>query len=345
MKNVKNKLFSAVAMLIVAAVALTGATFAWISTITNPEVKSIDLFLKGTDAMLLSCYAAPSQESHWSASISKTDIEGQQATAFPDELLDVSSNILGGTGDAEFFKANLSTAGAVIDYYKVTTQYTVPAPAAKTEGHYVKFNLWVKSSKDGFVYLDQASVVTALTMLLSDGGTVPLTEPQLSIVATPRIAFVPLNYDADGVGGSAKSTGAAYGSKVIWEPNSMKHLPEAWGGPLGDPTAKIPTLGVEGANDATLSEPALTDTQVTYDVVSGGTNQSVATIAGTIGNALPLFNLSKGEANKQQFAIYIWVEGQDDDTRNAIAKSAFLSYLKFGQDEGGFIGAAYTPFA
>ena len=47
---------------------------------------------------------------------------------------------------------------------------------------------------------------------------------------------------------------------------------------------------------------------------------------------IALFNVVKDTPTN--FNVYIWVEGADADTLNAVAKSDFRTYLRFGQEQG-----------
>lgn len=321
-KTLKTQLLAALSMLLVAAVALTGATYAWFTTVTSATVGNIDLYVKAADALLLSAYTAPDMftASQWSAAISKAEIVAQQDAAasginiFPEELINTST-LLNGTSHA-FFNSVHSAAGALTAY------------EAATGVEYSRFTLWVKSTRDGLVYINNDSLVKALQAI---GGAELTTEPGKYISSTVRVGFVPINYDADGMLSGAAGTGEDWAHAVIWEPNSSVHLPSTYGGT--SPAGKQAALAVKGL---TLAD---TQAQVAYDWGAGNTGSArVTNGAASTTNTIALFNLCKD--TKQQFAVYIWVEGTDLDTENAVAKNAFSTFLKFGQDYNAYVGAS-----
>ncbi|OJU18332.1 MAG: hypothetical protein BGN88_10630 [Clostridiales bacterium 43-6] len=106
---------------------------------------------------------------------------------------------------------------------------------------------------------------------------------------------------------------------MIWEPNSTGHLTSVYGGPDG--SSKIDTI--EAAKGLLLTD---VDDQTTYDFQTGDTN-----ISGD-DTKISLFNVRMDAP--QKFNVYIWVEGSDPDTQNAVAKSDFATLLTFGQATG-----------
>jgi len=306
-KTLKSQLLVAVVMLVIATVALTSASYAWFTAIANPQVSTIDLYVKAADTIMLSAYDNSTTpdinlSADWKASVSQTDITnpgwvagdkwGAQATAFPTELLNVSS--LANATSSDFYTSNYSALGAITGY-SLTSQV----------GHYSKFSLWAKSTRDGYVFLDTTSAVTGLTA----------TEPGNSIKKTVRIAFVPVSSGTENWAGA-----------VIWEPNSKAHLAAIYGG--NGAVVKSATDAIKGTG---LTD---TDAQLTYDFNAGDTNVLAddsysAVKTSSVAGKIALFNITKDTATN--FNVYIWVEGADVDTLNAVAKNSFESFLKFGE--------------
>lgn len=319
-KTLKTQLVAALSMLLVAAVALTGATYAWFTSVTNATVGNIDLYVKASDALLLSPYLAPTlyDTTMWSAAVLQADIVGQQtASVFPAELRNTSSQF--SQTSNKFYNDVRSASGALTGYTE----------AAGTE--YSRFTLWVKSTNDGYVYINNDSIVKAITAVGS--GTELLTEPGKYIANTVRVGFVPINYCATSKSG-AKSVGEDWAHAILWQPNSETHLPATtYGGT--SPAGFQEAMSV--IDDTAVSDVAA---QHSYNFVAGKTTSGTILPADAYTSAIneiALMNLSKD--TMQQFAVYIWVEGTDLDTENAVAKNAFSTFLKFGQNKNCTIGA------
>lgn len=311
-KTLKSQLFAAASLCLVAAVALTGATYAWFTAMANPQVGNLNLYVKASDALFLSAYQdtdkpAIDLKADWKTSIAQTDISGtpvgkwgMQVNAFPDNMYNVSS--LFDTDSNSFFKA---TAFDVSDNHP--TAFAASTFTTKANNDYAKFNLWVKSTNNGYLYLDSGSSVAF-------DATKTLTDSQKKIADTVRVGFVPVESDG---------TTEHWADAVIWEPNSKDHLPSTNGGPVGDPTTKLPTSALKDAIGTSSA-------QTTFDFQTGDTNIKNTVDVPGYNSQIALFDLSADTV--QQFHVYIWVEGADGDTVNAVAKSYFNTLLKFGQN-------------
>lgn len=320
-KSLKSQLVAAVVMVVIAAVALTSASYAWFTSIANPEVKSIDLYVKAADNLMLSAYDNATTpiinlSADWKATVSQTDISdtvptdnwGKQTTAFPSNaigMLNVSS--LFNATNHTFYQAEFNALGAKTSYATVTQS-----------DNFAKFSLWAKSTQTGYLYLDGAAAIgSAVTGILPG-------EPNNSIRKTVRVAFVPVT------GGTEQ-----WDKSVIWEPNSKDHLAAIYGGTGA--TGKTATSAVNGL---TL-DPADVATQLTFDFQDADTNILAADKTTTYGDKpatgndatkIALLNITKDTSTN--FNVYIWVEGADVDTLNAVAKNSFETYLRFGLEKG-----------
>ncbi len=310
-------------MFVVAAMVLTSATYAWVVTISHPDVRDIDLYVTAPEAMMLSALSTPvlNNADDWMVSIDKSEImnplRGNQANAFPNSIADVSSVF--SEVSPIFYKPNYMADGSLLGYEPTTNQ-----------NQFTKFSLWAKSTRSGFVYLDEDSSITAT------GGTVL----QNSVVEAIRMGIVPVDYDENGSAPGGMIAGEAWQYAVIWEPHTKSHIPQVNGGPGGND--KLNTFAISGIN------PSDTALQVTFDY--GNTNINVTdyydgkTIPSQVNvldpNAkIALFNLNTD--SMQKFNVYIWVEGADADTVDAVAKSYFNTYIKFGQDFDKFKGSEF----
>ena len=320
-KALRSQLLAAVSMLVVAAIALTGATYAWFTTVANPTVGNIDLYVKASDALYLSELLAPvaTNPSHWQVDVTQGEIVAAQPAAslnpFPAEIFNVSSAF--NTASNGFYTAAFNTAGAITGYTE--------SPAADLQRQYVKFSLWAKSSSAGMVTLENIAGET----------------PASTVVAIDEVGGTPIGYPANVLAGIAYTvrvgivprTGATenWDDAVIWEPNSTAHLqaPHRGDAPAA---AKETVLAITGEE---IEDAAA---QTTYDFQEDDTNVKNFPIDGAawpsetpgtkVDGKIQLFYLS-ADAPKQ-FNVYIWVEGADADTINVVAKAYFRTFLRFG---------------
>ncbi len=308
-KTLKSQLIVAITMTLIATVALTSATYAWFTQIANPEVNKIELYVKAGDTLMLSAYDNATTPdintvADWKAAISQTDIQdpaytvgkwGAQTTAVPANMFNVST----------LFNATNSNFGIAIHNALGNTITGYSAATAGTD--YSKFSLWVKSTKAGTLKLNTDSIVQAIDGYLG-ANLIAADAPRYNIRDTVRVGFVPVNAGVENWAGA-----------VVWEPNSTEHLATVYGGPgtaVKIPTdAAVKTIG----NVDPLATPAVT----LADLQGAQTTQD-------FGANISLFNIAAPET-AYNFNVYIWVEGSDADTVNAVAKNYFSTYLKFVQ--------------
>ena len=350
-KQLKTQLTAAIAMMLVAAIALTSATYAWFSTVKNVDVKQLDLYVKAMDSLYLSELILPGKEvaTDWKTTVLKSEIAAEQSKLtgaalgkdlFPD-LVNISSLF---TNSGAFFTAHHDDMGLLESY----APYTYPNLAAMTAAtpeypYYSMFHLWVKSTNKGTIFLDgtpaTGSLVQALTKALTDGGLSTGIPPEIvpHIADTVRVAFVPATFLTDW---ESTETGKDWANAVIWEPNSDKHIdytfvPGAALTPTGkQSTMAVTSTGIHPGGPGT-GAAATFATQITQDFIAGGTNAAFSSIYNPSSTAaidrIELFNVEEDTPFK--FYVYIWVEGADYGTVNAVAKNWFETYMRFGQIE------------
>lgn len=339
-KTLKSQLLAAVAMLLVAVIALSGATYAWFTSVSNAEVTDIDLYVKAGDNLYLSAAvysdgAANANDAGNALNLDKADwwfstIEPGASTdttydkilpwqpgSLPTELRNVSNEFLTAASKFWFGKYDETTDtfsyldNSVLDPVDPEsvvdpTPFTAADPD-DVKGDYAKFDLYIKSSNTGVVYLDAGSSVT----------TTETVVPRTKIPTTVRVAF---------------QQGSSV--PVIWEPDAFNHLGTAYDGDVDGTafagTKAITSLGAVSAADQLTNY---------FDVAGSGANASTNYVGDV--NKIALFQLAADTATK--FTVYIWVEGADADTKNAVAKSWFTTYLKFGQTKDVTFDEATTP--
>ena len=322
-KTLKSQLLAAVAMLLVAVIALSGATYAWFTSVSSAKVDGIDLYVKAGANLYLSAavyegvtaddagymssgnYPNLDKAGYWHSTIIpglSTDttydkINFTQPGAFPAQLRNVSNSFITATGKFWFGKYNETTTlwdfidSLAIDEEKVieTNPFLTAVPVL---GDYARFSLYVKSSTSGVFYLDMASVVSTVELL----GKSHVKEAVRVAIGKP--GEIP----------------------KIWEPNYGTHLGSTYGG--SDAAGLLATASIDGSGAAT--------TQTTQYFGTGGTNFKKGAAADD-DTKIALFDLAAD--TPQKFVVYIWIEGGDVDTLNAIANASFTTMLQFGQDK------------
>jgi hypothetical protein len=331
----KSKFVSALIVFVISITVLGSATYAWFTNIINNDVESMNFYVSASDAMMLSALSSPelNSVSDWTVQLMKSEItsanRGNQTGAFPEDMNVVSS--LFNNEASGFYTASYSTSGVLNGFININQA-----------NNFAKFSLWTKTTRNGFIYLDVGSYINALT----------LTEPNNAIANSIRVGFVPVNYDENGNAPDGTIPNEAWQYAVIWEPNSTAHLSAIYGGPGG--TDKLITNAVK--NSVAVANPVNTaglqdaiSQQNTFDFTTGGTNVSGANFYNSQGQPvvissdekIALFNMNAD--TMQRFNVYIWAEGSDQDAVDAVAKSFFRTYIKFGQEYDKFLGNEFIP--
>ena len=372
-------------MVIVAAVALGAATYAWFTFVSNPEVRNMDLYVRAAENIYLSPYKDMNVDTNfsndfkWFSTIEMVNterfdndgtndyfngIQNLQPSAFPVEMADISSLFTTGSAGREFYGRVNNNLGNFDRYYNLKeasgtdgedlfavdpwTGWSSLAnggngqPFVKSmnqnKGGYATFDLYIKSSNSGTIYLDGAPGASAVIPIDGIGGdelTGLTDEAKQYIVNTVRIGF----YCAK----DHKDNEVA----IIWEPGAATHVPIHIHGGSGDsgwkPTYAInSTQGSLYDDDGVLIVPNTSLIQNTFDFGSPQVAGQTAKNALARPTELPLFYI-KGEYDGEwaegqesdsalKFTVYIWIEGADQDTINAVAKSYFNTLLRFGLD-------------
>jgi hypothetical protein len=296
MKN--QKLITSFLMLLITAVALTTASYAWFSVTTQVTVEGIDINVTAATGIQVSADAV-----NWKASIQMADLTTGYTghkNQIP-SILDAVSTIGSQTaGNFEMFNGELIEGG--------TTTLTTTAAAAEeagTNGKYIAFDLFFNAPVTMDVYLESPSAVYYVE---ADEEDTVLLETAI------RVAFFNQGTDATATPATARAlaTGTNLTQK-IWEPNALTHTTFALanGATAG---VKSSTYGVKaaGSNLPIVDFASQTDYFALVNTITPDTDD-------------PLFEVSEGniiftvEPGITKVRIYIWVEGQDIDCENSIS--------------------------
>jgi hypothetical protein len=309
-KTRKNMLRSSAAMLLVSALALTTATYAWFTTGNGGKVSQISLTAQNDSGIQLSADAE-----NWKGTITLDDLTAQTATTiYSDKLSPRSSD---GTADS---------SGKLTLYGISRNEGT--GVVSTTDGNgsgIVKFDLYARNTatESKTFYLD-----------LANGAAVTGTDKVTGIENAIRVAFVNegsqkiegTSYVSD-VKAKAQAGTVANGKVWLWEPNSSKHRTGSlYSGPEATSAIikNIPeTDGVTLTDKGIIAESGyLTKVTATLD----DTTTTISKIAEIPANTIV------------KFTVYIWLEGQDVDCTDQEANGSFTVDLVF-TDKGASTGS------
>ncbi len=179
MKHTKKRaLLSAVAMLIVSAVALSSATYAWFSSGNAVGVDQVQATVSNSDGSIL--ISATGVGDTWKTQLLLTDLQAVATNLMPTTLVPVSAIL----DDAQFIGGSITDA-------------TFAASGSTTAG-YIKYTVYIKAtaatnvkitplfnSSVSFVYGGVVQGANSLLLNANDGRTYyPIDNPTLSAVDT-----------------------------------------------------------------------------------------------------------------------------------------------------------------
>lgn len=308
----RKKILTAFLMLIVTAVSLTTASYAWFTENTTVSVEDIEVTVDASNGIQISTDAQK-----WKANITNADILAGYTGAtnqLPNKLSPVSTigDVDTTTGFMKMYKGNLVADATIPSGYRLeanrSTEVAGTAGAAGTTGDFVTFDLFVLATEATSIYLTGSSdVVTSGT----DKG----------LKNAARLAFL---YQGSTTAGDyagartlkgAASHSAGTTTNVFWEPNSTTHtnygIAQAanYGATISDGVAVTPYYGIQ-TNITAENKIDYTSTSETY--FKTVTPDILTTVGNGTNNTLP-FNLAIG-INK--IRVYAWIEGQDYDCEN-----------------------------
>lgn len=296
MKN--KRIVLAFIMLLITGVALTTASYAWFSASTQATLGDLDVNVTASNGIQVSTDAET-----WKGTLSTADIKGAayagNKNQIPTTLTPVSTIGSQSIGNFEMFDG-------IVDEEKATATISTSAAAEETSttenGHYIAFDLFIKSAAERAIQLDAGSGISAVNAanpddIASDKG----------LKYSARVAFFNQGTDATNTPSQAiaQSNGTA-ASQVIWEPNANMHTVYAENS-LGA-TGIMPYYGVKAEGE---------DLPFDADSVSKDTTHfgTVTTVTSNVG-AVPTETMFTVKPGITKVRIYIWIEGQDIDCEN-----------------------------
>ena len=303
-KTVKKRaLISAIAMLIVSAIALTSSTFAWFSMSKKAQIEQMDLTVSSPEGILISANAKA-----WTSTLTPAQIFPDGTTTdrmnaydgnknfLPTDLKPVSCSFRNLSGNLPRFcttALNDQGYGSVVEL----NQSTLTADAAG----FVAFDLFVKLAEDKTVYFDESvftdtsgqGTLTALRVAFQNIGTFAINaDPATVTAATGRGTTKMLEVDALHRSDDAIAAGQADNTKL-----TTKYLSNSASGYVNKDS-----------------------------VFNLGDDTSATLVTGDQGKDAKSLSLNAGIT---KLRIYIWIEGQDVDCRNSIGGATLTAAFAF----------------
>jgi len=307
-KTVKKRaLISAIAMLIVSAIALTSSTFAWFSMSKKAEIEQMDLTVTSPEGILISANAKA-----WTSTLTPAQIFPDGTTTDRMNAYDGNINFL----PTDLKPVSIAFVQAMGSLPKVCTttlndrgqgtvvelnQTTITADA----GGFVAFDLFVKLAENKTVYFDE-SVFTD-------------TSGQKTLTAL-RVAFQNIQTFAINADPATVTAARAMGTTKMLEVDALHRSDDAIAAGAADNT-KLTTKYLSYSGSGNVDKNSVFTTM--------GVDTGATLVTGDQSKDAKSLSLNAGIT---KLRIYIWIEGQDVDCRNSIGGAQLGVALKFTID-------------
>ena len=326
--NNSKKILTAFLMLIVTAISLTTASYAWFTENTTVTVDSIDVNVSAANGIQVSVDAV-----NWKENISTNDITANayagNTNQLPNQIVPVSTigDVDATTGFMKMYKGSIEADATTAHGYRLVAEQSIEK--AGTTGDFIAFDLFLLTTQATTVYLTTSSDVVA-------------TAADTGLKNAARVAFLYEGSAATGAsadaialkGAASHSAGGA--TNMFWEPNSNIHTAAGvaqannYGETIYDATTVVPNY--YGIKAAIAANPAV-DYQSKVTTYFDQVTPDIQTPNGNTANGeyKTLFNLAAG-INKVR--IYGWVEGQDYDCENNASGSNITFNIQISKNAG-----------
>lgn len=291
-KTFKKRAFiSAIAMLIVSAIVLTSATYAWFSMAKKVEVESMELNVTSPEGIQISA-----NTSAFTTKLTKDEILGNASTrftAYEGNINNIPETITPAS-------TNLSRTGGLLNWYEITpnddgVRMMISKISSEQGSGIVAFDLFIKVKEEQTVKFgsttvtcaDNEEVPTAMRVAVATYGTVSEKAEAAEILGKSIVSVT--NYEIDATNHTQTVKDALALGKTI--PTST--------GVRADSSGRwIDTDG----NFRNI---------ITNDTYVGNVSSVTAADAAT-------FNVAAGITRVR---VYLWMEGNDVDCANDVAGS------------------------
>lgn len=309
-KKKKNRLFYLLLLFFITAVSLTTTSYAWFTTNRLVKVDLLNVSVKAQGGIEISV-----DGTNWKSSVSVDDIKTARNT-YPDSVNQVP-NILepvSSAGELDNGKLKLFYGVAENDAYgnyvlETTRNIETESFGDESEGKFVAFDIFLKTSMENDIYLTPESNATY-------GG-----DASFGIENAVRFAFISEGTTLAGSGlGVIQSLSTNDNNNVyMWEPNydthtdyGISHARDVYGINIGSISNRINYDGVSNEISKSVGITIDKATATLYNAYFKNVDIDLATVNGFTNNT-KVFYLNKGIT---KIRVYMWIEGQDVDCEN-----------------------------
>ncbi|MDD2377416.1 MAG: hypothetical protein PHD10_01965 [Bacilli bacterium] len=312
--NMKKKILSALVMLIITAVALTTATYAWFTENTTVQLAGLDVNVTASNGIQISMDAVT-----WKASLTLEDIRGT-GIQYPTNVNQVPTTLVPVSSVGEMVDGKMKIFKGAIEFNTLGNQIVTAQPSVETAtnltGDFIAFDIFVQTSQDETLYLLGTSDVVAST---TDKGLKNASRIAFAYIGAVPTGSTPAEAQA------ITQTDAL--DPVIWEPNSNLHTPAAVSNAAQFGEVITETQVLESYSG--VSSIITTDDDVLLPYANATSNASLfgtvtPTIKTVVGNGTTNTLLSLIGAGVHKVRVYAWVEGQDYDCENNASGSNIM---------------------
>jgi hypothetical protein len=301
-KTRKNMLRSSAAMLLVSALALTTATYAWFTNGLTGSVENFTLTAEDASGIELSADAE-----NWYSALPWSEITSLSSNLYPGKTTKISpvssTGATGNDGKLQFYKVEVNPESNLVTASLLTTEANTNC---------IKFDLYVKNqnTSDITFNLDLESATAT-----ADGS---VTETANAV----RVAFIDRGFVKIGSTNDIASVKTKNETKIvnIWEPNATSHTNATYSGQQVTTNAiNAPIDSSKKGEQVMLSNNIVTDANF---IAEQKTTYST--------NGLLSLTKDKISANTiTKLTVYVWRDGQDVDCTNQAALGKVIFNLKF----------------
>lgn len=343
-QTMKGRFMTALFMLLVTAVALTSASYAWFTSNTTVTLGQLDVKVETGSGIQVSLDAE-----NWKASLTTADIKqaSQDVPGNTNQVPDANTTMnpvstVGNVDANGFMEMYLGSLKTDAGNYILTSEKQTDTKG--NTGNYIAFDMYIKSDNANNTpfYLAKSSKVT-------NTGTNIQNAARVAVINEGHAAF---GTAAGTIRALKKSSGTA---DFIWEPNANLHtaaavtagnttyqsvVTESEGTPTTVTTNTILKSypGVKAViaeatkvpQGATVAQQGTYLGKVTPTLQTGAGSGEATAIGASTATSSKVTDLVQGVT---KFRVYLWIEGQDIDCENTSSGQTTMFDLIFTQED------------
>ena len=321
----RKKMFLMIFMILFVGIVLTASTYAWFTTNSSVTVNSLDVNVSTSEGLQISTDAVK-----WSSVVTNDDITSAAWSGVTNQVPSANLNPVSTAGETESGRMKMFLGTVKTDEADGINKLTTTAEVDKngTDGNYIAFDVFFRTTEDKNLYLAEGSKVTYKS------------GPE-GIENAARVAFIKLGNV--GYAAEPSSAQALLNAETpwIWEPNYDSHRlsavrnatqnygmdESAFSGneTAGYTSSKLEYVGVKSA----FSTPVVLKNQ-DEDKFAAVTTIETPKSGITEAEYKQTISISAGITKVR---IYMWIEGQDIDCEDLASSGNITFDLQFSIKE------------